>query len=236
MHLHSCRKRIVISVASVLLLLLAMVWMLKGSIFTGSHNKVEQDIKKIVATSSGQSGKAHALIQTFAFDEAVQRADQVAEVQITGLLREINEPMEQTLLTAEVITSIKGNLKGNIHILQDGNSRMQFNDFPLLQPEQTYILILKKAESVPEPNAYWILGSETGIFQTIEDNVTIKWAKGDSQLRVAEVDKTKLKWNKAVTSVKEELGDSISQYLQTDKLIELVKQADREGGRYDEKE
>jgi len=122
--------------------------------------------------------KAHALLQTYPFDEAVQQADVVSEIVITNHAGEIDEPSAKTIFSAEVVESYKGGLEAGetIDVLQEGNSKVEFKGTRLFQVGEKYVLILKKATGFTEPT-YWILGGETGVYEVVDDSTLIKWAK-----------------------------------------------------------
>ena len=69
--------------------------------------------------------------------------------------------------------------------MQQGNNEVLFNDNPLFQENEEYILFLKKAVgSVTKeyPNLYWILGEETNMYKNIRNNTVEKLGYIDKEL------------------------------------------------------
>ncbi|GBF77688.1 hypothetical protein PA598K_06250 [Paenibacillus sp. 598K] len=145
------------------------------------------EVKTSINTTvnSAQKVKAHALIQTYPFDEALQQADLVSEIVITNHAGEIDEPSTKTIFSAEIVKSYKGGLEAGetIDVLQEGNSKVEFNGTRFFQVGEKYVLILKKATGFSE-RTYWILGGESGVYEVVDDSTIIKWAKvEDNQIR-----------------------------------------------------
>lgn len=149
------------------------------------------------AGHAAPKAKVNALIMTYPFDEALQMADLVSEITIVKKAGERDKPAAKTIFTAEVAKSFKGSRSpgDTIHILQEGNGKVEFNQTPMFQPGERYVLILKKAEDFPE-DTYWILGGETGVYQIIDDQAIVKRSKAEEQLRSIEIEddiQTKIK-------------------------------------------
>ncbi len=166
--------------------------------------------------------KAHALVMTYPFDEALELSEVVSEISIVKNVGEIYEPTAKTIFSAVVTKTFKGSVAPGdaIQILQEGNGKVEFNDTPLFQPGEKYVLILKKATDFPE-GTYWILGGETGIYQVIDDNSIVKWSKSEKQLQNIEIEgdieTTKLNGILELAKTKE------TQLLSKEKFEKLIK-------------
>ncbi len=187
----SFRKKRTYLFVGVAVLLILSAWILM------KNNQSPESISSVAAAPAGnadnpiQKAKAHALLQTHPFNEALQLADNVSELTIVSNAGEIDEPSAKTIFTAEVTKNFKGDvLPGEtIYILQDGNSKVEFNHIPF-QSGEKFVLILKKATGFTD-NTYWILGGETGVYQIVDDNTIVKWAKVDEQLKNVEIEDDK---------------------------------------------
>lgn len=132
----------------------------------------------------------HAKLQTYNFEEAVNKADLIAEIEIEKYLEDIIEPSPKTLFDAKIINTFSGdtNLK-NIMILQQGNKEYSFNENPLFKKGDKYILFLKKAvgDRFDGTDTYWLLSEETNIYSVINNNLIKKWALWDEELSSIEI-------------------------------------------------
>ena len=159
---------------------------------------------------------------TYPFDEALELSEVVSEISIVKNVGEIYEPTAKTIFSAVVTKTFKGSVAPGdaIQILQEGNGKVEFNDTPLFQPGEKYVLILKKATDFPE-GTYWILGGETGIYQVIDDNSIVKWSKSEKQLQNIEIEgdieTTKLNGILELAKTKE------TQLLSKEKFEKLIK-------------
>ena len=85
-----------------------------------------------------------------------------------------------------------------IYVMQQGNDRMLFNDNPLFEQGEQYILFLKKAvgpTSEHYPNLYWILGEESNMYkdlgnETVEKMRYVDVSMSELQLEPGERDAT----------------------------------------------
>ncbi|OPX46323.1 hypothetical protein CLHUN_01390 [Ruminiclostridium hungatei] len=118
----------------------------------------------------GQKGQISASIIGYSFDKSYEKADLIAEVEISEWLEEMNEPIEKTVFRASVKKILKNsesNSPEEINLLQDGNSDYTFNNYPLFKNGDKLLLFLKKAVGEKFENTYWILGGTTGVFRLI---------------------------------------------------------------------
>ncbi|MFF2089428.1 hypothetical protein [Paenibacillus sp. NPDC058174] len=126
-----------------------------------------------------------AKLQVYNFEEAVKNSDLIIKVEIGKKVRELIEPSAKTLFQATIIDEWKGDPlleSKEINILQQGNSQLTFNDNDLFVERDRYVLFLKKAVTVSEPNTYWILGEETGIYKDDSSGKLVKQSLYDKQL------------------------------------------------------
>lgn len=139
---------------------------------------------EIVGSPSDDRIKVKAAIETLYFEESVRQADLIAEVTIAEKLYEVNEPSPKTVYSAAMNQLLKGKADANlgIRIMQQGNSRYSFNDNPMFQAGDTYLLFLKKAVGMEDDHTYWILGEETSIYEQWDDDRLVKWSLKDSRL------------------------------------------------------
>jgi len=110
---------------------------------TDAHT-AQQPVKAVKDTPRqiGQKGQISASIIGYSFDKSYEKADLIAELEISEWLEEIN-------------------------LLQDGNSEYTFNNYPLFKNGDKLLLFLKKAVGEEFENTYWILGGTTGVFRLI---------------------------------------------------------------------
>lgn len=126
-----------------------------------------------------------AKLQVFNFEEALKNSDLVVKVEVEKKTRELSEPSPKTLFQAKILDELKADPSLNtnqIHILQQGNSEWRFNDNDLFSEKERYVLFLKKAVGIDEPNAYWILGEETGMYKDSGTGKLLKLSYYDKQL------------------------------------------------------
>lgn len=129
-------------------------------------------------------------LETFSFEESVNKADLVAEVVIGKNIDDISEPSPKTLFEANIINTFSGDPhQTNIQILQQGNKEYSFNSNKLFNEDEKYILVLKKAveDRYEGTNTYWILGEETNIYTIIGDNKIKKMSIEDEFLKEVEI-------------------------------------------------
>lgn len=96
--------------------------------------------------------------EEYALDDSIEEADAVAEIQIGEIVGEFDNGIPQTLHKANVIETYKGELPGEIKVLQDGTKQMPVSDNPLLKKGEKYILVMKRTVSLEDnENSYWVL-------------------------------------------------------------------------------
>ncbi|MEF2248513.1 hypothetical protein [Paenibacillus sp. IITD108] len=174
--------------------------------------------------------RAHALIQTFKIDEAVGKADVIAEVEILNAVKEMYEPGNKTIFSAKVVQPIKGEVEAGseIYIMQEGNSKVAFNDAPQFQGKEKYILILMKAVGMDNDDTYWILGSETGVYEVVDEHTVVKWAKPEEAFASIEASQAQLKTNKAAQTTMNKLKHMHTQFINKNQFEQMLR-AEMEG-------
>jgi len=148
-------------------------------------SSVANNVNPVVQKKTNVIGQ----LEVFSIDEAVKNADLIAEVEITGVVEELDDPLHKTIFSAVIGDAIKGDLSPGtaIHIMQQGNSKTSFNENPLFETKDKYVLVLKKAVGMNSDHTYWILGEETGVFEELDDKTLVKWTLPDKKLKPAEV-------------------------------------------------
>ncbi|WP_340026314.1 hypothetical protein MHI24_14605 [Paenibacillus sp. FSL K6-1096] len=124
-------------------------------------------------------------LQVYDFEEALDNSDLVVKIEVENKARELSEPSPKTLFQAKILEQLKPDPALNtdqIHILQQGNSEWRFNDNDLFSEKERYVLFLKKAVGIDEPNTYWILGEETGMYKDSGTGQLLKLSYYDKQL------------------------------------------------------
>lgn len=96
--------------------------------------------------------------ERYALDDSIEEADVVAEVKIKGVVGEFENGIPQTLHRASVIETYKGELPGEINVLQDGTKKMPVSDNPLYEEGERYILVMRNTVSLDDnENSFWVL-------------------------------------------------------------------------------
>lgn len=124
-------------------------------------------------------------LEVYNFEEALDNSDLVVKVEVEQKIRELSEPSPKTLFQAKILDELKPDpslSKDQIHILQQGNSEWRFNGNDLFSEKERYVLFLKKAVGIDEPNTYWILGEETGMYKDSGTGKLLKLSYYDKQL------------------------------------------------------
>jgi len=119
----------------------------------------------------------HAELNVEPLEKTIQTmSDLVAEVEIGNIIKEMDEPGPKTIYSAKVLDVLSGDetLK-EISVLQQGNSRYEFNGNRMFKSGEKYILVLKNAPELGE-SVYWIRGEETQIYEVLEDNDLLRWS------------------------------------------------------------
>lgn len=139
-------------------------------------------------------GKVHAEINVYTFEEAVKKADLIAEVEITKKVKELSDPSPKTLFEARILEGFKESKELEIiNVLQEGNSEWLYDDIEPFKENEKYILFLKTAvgEEFEGTDSYWILGAQTNTYSVLNDNKIMKNALYDEELALIEDVKTR---------------------------------------------
>lgn len=124
-------------------------------------------------------------LEVYNFEEALDNSDLVVKVEVEQKTRELSEPSPKTLFQVKILDELKPDPSlstDQIHILQQGNSEWRFNGNDLFSEKERYVLFLKKAVGIDEPNTYWILGEETGMYKDSGTGKLLKLSYYDKQL------------------------------------------------------
>ncbi|NQX47734.1 hypothetical protein HQN87_20625 [Paenibacillus tritici] len=165
------RKFVLLGVSGVLALSIAFGVVIYGN----AKAEPKQPVQKAI----------HAKLQVFNFEDALENSDLVVKVEVEKKTRELSEPSPKTLFQAKILDELKADPSLNadqIHILQQGNSEWKFNQNDLFLENERYVLFLKKAIGIDEPNTYWILGEETGMYKDSGTGKLLKLSYYDKQL------------------------------------------------------
>jgi len=163
------KSRVTVGAVFVVSVLLAgaFIWMYLGT----EPPKIE------TKTIYEDRGEIWAEVNTYPFNEAVQKADLIAEITIVEELKELDDPSPKTVFNAKVLNVLKGSKDlQDIQVMQMGNHAWAFNDNKLFEPNESYILFLKKAvgKEFEGTNTYWILGEETYTYTVLDEKMVMK--------------------------------------------------------------
>ncbi|WP_213614755.1 hypothetical protein [Paenibacillus lactis] len=142
------------------------------------HTSADKRIDK----STSKPKSVHGQIQIFPFEEAVNRSDLIAKVRIGKKSGELNEPVPKTVFNAQILETQKSDVKvelESIQIMQQGTDEILFNDNPIFNENEEYILFLKKAVgpiTQEYPDLYWITGEESNMYKVIGDQLVERQA------------------------------------------------------------
>jgi len=156
------------------------------------------------ADSQKYIGVIKAEIEVLDFKDSIKEADLIAKVKVGAIIEELDEPSPKTLIQMEIKNVLKGSsdLK-TINVLQQGNSKWLFNDNEILKENQEYILFLKTAITVKQPNSFWILGEETGMYEVLNSGNLKKLSRPEKDLSdIVNINLTKY-YNDELTESKE---------------------------------
>lgn len=127
-----------------------------------------------------------AEIEYYTFDEAMNKVDLIAEVQINNVVGEIEVPIDKTIFEVEVINVLLGNVDQKyIKILQLGTEKVRFNDIDLFKIGEKYVLFLRETIDFPDAD-YWIQGEAGGVYKEV-DNKLVKLLGEDDELQDVQI-------------------------------------------------
>lgn len=208
---------------AIILLSLFFVWFLLN---LQSNNSEKSPIQHIGSTQNDftkkNKSKIHAIIETHSFSEALEISDVVAKVKIIETVTELDEPSAKTIFHAEVTKKYKGEIGETINVMQEGNSKVEFNGTRLFEPGEEYILTLMETTGIEIENTYWILGAETGIYEVLDNDAVVKWAKSDAQLKNVEYENVNEKLSTYLKNTDTEETEKELQVLYKEKFEELI--------------
>lgn len=163
----------------------------------------------------------HASRESYTLDESIEEADAVAEIQIDGIVKEVDsDGFPQTVHKAKVLNVYKGNLEEEIEVLQDGTVKMPISDNPIFEKGEKYILAMKKATANPEcKGTYWILKEYfVAGNQAIETLPTGALTGEEEDIKTYE---SKRSWNRAMMEKEAELPYD-SEIMNKSELVEVI--------------
>ncbi|WP_020619635.1 hypothetical protein [Paenibacillus daejeonensis] len=154
--------------------LLAVPLLLGGASEAGQVSLPEQSVSEYQSSFYGG-------VEVFPFEEGVALADLIVEVEIIEKQDDgLSHPTPKSIFEAHIVSTQKqdhGLESDVIHVMQQGNDRMLFNDNPLFEQGDRYILFLKKAvgpSSEHYPNLYWIQGEESNMYKDLGNETVEK--------------------------------------------------------------
>lgn len=209
-------RKILVRVASAVVVTAGILTM---NYVSKSEPSTKSNFNPDVVAEIPRGGNLHAELQVFNFKEAVNEADLIVKVQIANKKEEYEKPVPKTLFGAHPIEVIKGDeslLNQEINILQHGNKDWTFNENKLFDLKEEYIFFLKKAVGDFEPNTFWILGEETGMYKILPNGLIEKQALYEKDL--AEIEDKKITIDRQQLNIFKEV-----QVLFEDKLKEKIR-------------
>lgn len=155
-------------------------------------------------------------VEYFTFDEAVDQADLIAEVEIIEQIREKTDPLPQTFFKANILQDITGEKSGEIIFTQVGIQGEEFNGVSVFEPGEKYVLFLRDNPDYEDVD-YFIQGEELGMYK--DDGETLVRVVPYEELENIEV-ATYHNFNSDDSSIE----DNLTQSVDKEKLLELVKE------------
>lgn len=116
----------------------------------------------------GRLGTAHGILEAFSLDSLIEDAEIIAEIRIAERTKEISKPFEATFFKADIIHTYKGQYNNKqIEVMQEGNSDITFEEYPLFKTGDKLIVFLVKQEG---EEYYWIKGGYGSLIYVNEDS------------------------------------------------------------------
>lgn len=108
------------------------------------------------------------LPERFTVETATVGSDLVALVRVGDWIGANTDPTS-TYFRASILKTFKGDAGDEIVLIQDGNSSVTIEGYPLFTAGNELLLFLKKGTSTDYENAYWMIGSFTAFFDAVRD-------------------------------------------------------------------
>lgn len=165
-----------------------------------------------------------AEVEVYEFQEAVSKADLIAQVEIMDIIEEVNDPSPKTIYRTIILESLKGRPEtSEIYVMQQGNSEYVFNGNALFEQGDKYILFMMETEGLNIEDSYYILGEETGMYKLTDQLTAVKLSVQEDMLEEIEITDLGI----APFSIEDTRHEI--QILQQDKLKSLIINVSEEG-------
>ncbi|GIN08366.1 hypothetical protein J1TS1_25110 [Shouchella clausii] len=146
------------------------------------NNSSENLTPEVPSSDIANIQHIHADFDPISFNENVKDADLVAEIEIQGLITEMEDPSPQSIFKTNVLNILSGDYgDSEMNLLQAGTSTVVFNEFPQFSEGDRYILFLQKTTETPNTD-YFIRGAISGVYKVVDENTIIKIALPDESL------------------------------------------------------
>ena len=161
---------------------------------------------------------------SYTLDESIEEADAVAEIQIGGVVEEVDHGLPQTVHRASVLKTYQGELPEEIRVLQDGTRKTPMSDTPIFEKGEKYILVMKQTTSLDDNrDAYWILKEYfVSGNQAIETLPTGEWTAEAEEVRTYDSAEN---WNREMIKKESELTYD-SEILNKSDLVEVIEEVE----------
>ena len=116
----------------------------------------------------GEKGMKVNLEKLYTPETAAEDAELVALVRVGDWVKE-DSSSHVTYYNAEILRAFKGSAGETITLIQDGNSEMTVDGYPLFISGNELLLYLVKSDTEEYDNAYWELGSFSTTFDALRD-------------------------------------------------------------------
>ncbi len=177
---------------------------------------------------SAKQAEKHCTISasrvSYTLDESIEEADAVAEIQIGGVVEEVDHGLPQTVHRASVLKTYQGELPEEIRVLQDGTRKTPMSDTPIFEKGEKYILVMKQTTSLDDNrDAYWILKEYfVSGNQAIETLPTGEWTAEAEEVRTYDSAEN---WNREMIKKESELTYD-SEILNKSDLVEVIEEVE----------
>lgn len=210
-------------------------------LFTGCTNGDQAETQTVDTNATDNESDIvtiEAELEVFDFENAVNEADLISQVEIVDVLEEIDDPSPKTIFRAKVVENLKGSSETTeILVMQQGNSTNVFNDNLLFEQGENYILFLADTEGLDLENSYYILGEETGMYKLTDQSLAVKLALRDEALEEIEVsleeidipDGEFVSFSEQNKGMNMEETEKDIQILQAEELKSVIKEVSEEG-------
>ncbi|WP_154657425.1 hypothetical protein [Pontibacillus marinus] len=158
-------KRLFASVVSAFLLFTLCFYLISDKSFSQGV-KQNHDLRRVMEAEN----LLRVSVAFHSFEEVVEKADVIAEVEIGEVKKEVSTPMPKTFFHAKIVNAFKGGSalkKNSITVVQAGNSKNAISGALLFKKGSKKILFMKEHS---EPNTYWLLGEQGHYYHVSNEN------------------------------------------------------------------